>query len=118
MSRPFVYLIFVQAILIVFGSTSNIPVIHNVSLIMFDYNSTVINNISCDYCLCTMLLNSTIYSLNYFRNNNTCQLFFKSLETNSFLLTNNLESSIYFKSIPVINTREYLISSILFHLTL
>ncbi len=78
-----------------------IPVIHNVSLQMLDYNSTTING-TCDECLCQMLLNTTlIYSFNCFQNNKTCEIFSKSLKTSSFLLMNNSASSIYFTSLPI-----------------
>lgn len=78
-----------------------IPVIHNVSLRMLDYNSTIING-TCDECICSMLLNTaSISSFNCFQNNKTCEIFFKPLNTSSFLLMNNLMSSLYFISLPI-----------------
>ncbi len=45
---------------------NRIPVIHNISLQMVNYNSTIING-TCNECLCTMLLNLTlIFSFNCF----------------------------------------------------
>jgi hypothetical protein len=83
---------------------NRIPVIHNVSLQMLNYNSTIING-TCNECLCTMLLNITlIFSFNCFQNNNTCEIFSKSLDTNSFLLINNTASSLYFISLPTIDS--------------
>ncbi len=79
---------------------TRIPVIHNVSLQMPNYNSTTING-TCNECLCTMLLNITlIFAFNCFQNNRTCEIFSQSLNTNSFLLINNTASSVYFISLP------------------
>jgi len=82
-------------------STNNIPVIYNVSLEMLDYNSTIING-TCHDCLCTMIMNSTMISaFNCFQNNNTCEIFSKSLKTDSFSFMNNTASSVYFISLPI-----------------
>jgi hypothetical protein len=45
-----------------------------------------------------------IFSFNCFQNNNTCEIFSKSLDTNSFLLINNTASSLYFISLPTIDS--------------
>jgi len=83
------------------SSINIIPVIHNVSLQMLDYNSTTINS-TCDECLCAMLLNTTsISAFNCFQNNRTCEIFSGPLKISSFLLMNNSASSIYFASLPI-----------------
>jgi hypothetical protein len=83
------------------SSINIIPVIHNVSLRMLNYNSTTING-TCGECLCAMVLNpASIYSFNCFQNNNTCEIFSKSLTTGSFLLMNNSASSVYFTSLLI-----------------
>ena len=82
------------------SSINTIPVIYNVSLQLMNYNATIING-TCDECLCTMLLNMTsISAFNCFQNNKTCEMFYTSLETSSFLLMNNSASSVYFTSLP------------------
>jgi hypothetical protein len=94
------YFILLYYFAIIFSGMNRIPVIHNVSLQMLNYNSTTING-TCNECLCTMLLNITlIFSFNCFQNNKTCEIFSKSLNTNSFLLINNTASSVYFISLP------------------
>jgi hypothetical protein len=83
------------------SSIYTIPVIHNASLHILDYNSTIING-TCDQCLCEMLFNiSSISAFNCFQNNKTCEIFSQSLNTSSFFLMNNSASSIYFTSLPI-----------------
>jgi hypothetical protein len=83
------------------SSMHSVPVIHNVSLQMLNYNSTIMNG-SCNDCLCAMFANATpIYAFNCFQNNKTCEIFSKSLETNSFSLMDNSASSVYFITLPV-----------------
>ncbi len=88
----------------VLSSVKSIPRIHNVSLVMFNSNSTIING-TCQQCLCSVLLNTTSFSsFNCFSSNNTCQMFSQPLETGSFMLINNTRSSFYFFSWPIDGT--------------
>jgi hypothetical protein len=97
----FVFFLVFHYLDMISSSINSIPVIHNVSLRMLDYNSTVING-TCDECLCIMLLNATwISAFNCFQNNQTCELFPNPLKTSSLLLMNSSASSIYFISLPV-----------------
>ncbi|CAF1362913.1 unnamed protein product [Adineta ricciae] len=65
-------------------------------------NSSVFINGSCDECLCIMLNNPlSISSFNCFRNNATCETFSPNITTRYLLLTNNVESSVYFSSLPI-----------------
>jgi hypothetical protein len=97
----FIYVFLFHYSEMISSSMNNIPVIHNVSLQMLNYNSTIING-TCNECLCAMLSNSTSIScFNCFRNNKTCEIFSKSLENSSFALINNSASSVYFFSLPI-----------------
>jgi hypothetical protein len=90
---------------------TNIPVIHNVSLQAFNYNSTTING-TCDACLCAMLLNTTeISCFNCFSNNNTCEIFSKSFTIGSFSLINNSAASVYFLLLPINEIASTIIST-------
>jgi alpha-amylase/alpha-mannosidase (GH57 family) len=100
----FVYIFLFHYFETISSSVIHIPVIHNATLQMLDYNATIING-TCHECLCAMVLNTTsISAFNCFQNNNTCELFSKSLMTNSFSLINNSASSVYFISLPINNT--------------
>jgi hypothetical protein len=90
---------------------TNIPVIHNVSLQAFNYNSTTIDG-TCHACLCAMLLNTTQISyFNCFPNNNTCEIFSKSFTIGSFSLINNSAASVYFLSLPINEIASTIIST-------
>ncbi|CAF1449730.1 unnamed protein product [Adineta steineri] len=66
------------------------------------FNSTTITNSTCDQCICLMLMNVTpISSFNCFRNNNTCEIFSKSVVTSQLSLASNSNSSVYFISLPI-----------------
>jgi hypothetical protein len=97
----FSYVFLFYYVELISSSMTIVPVIHNVSLQMLDYNSTIING-TCNECLCEMLLSTeSISAFNCFQNNNTCEIFSQSLKTSSFLLMNNSASSIYFTSLPI-----------------
>ncbi|CAF3928853.1 unnamed protein product, partial [Adineta steineri] len=86
---------------IVSGSLTKVPVIHNVSMQILSFNSTTVINSTCDQCICLMLMNVTpISSFNCFRNNNTCEIFSKSVVTSQLSLVSNSNSSVYFISLP------------------
>jgi hypothetical protein len=88
----------------VLSSVKSIPRINNVSLVMFNSNSTIING-TCQQCLCSVLLNTTSFSsFNCFSSNNTCQMFSQPLVTGSFMLVNDTRSSFYFFSWPIDDT--------------
>jgi hypothetical protein len=104
MRRIFVYIFLFHSFEIISSSLSNIPVIHNATLQVLDYNSTTING-TCQECLCVMLLSETpISAFNCFQNNETCEMFFKSLTINSISLMNNSASSVYFILLPINDT--------------
>ena len=87
-----------------FKTTANnvivVPVIHNVSLQMFNASSTIING-TCHECFCALISNTTLISFNCFENNKTCEMFSKPLEMDSFSLVNDSTSSVYFLSLPI-----------------
>jgi hypothetical protein len=96
MWRIFVHIFLVHYIETRLISMNSIGIIQNVSLVMFNTNSTTINSTS-KQCLCAILLNITsCSSFNCFKNNNTCEIFLKPLETGSFTLVNSSASSFYF----------------------
>jgi hypothetical protein len=112
MSKLFVYMLLLLHFGMISSSIISIGVIYNVYLLIFNSNSTTING-TCDQCLCTMVLNTTLFSfLNCFQNNKTCQLFSKSFETRSFRLMNNSASSFYFFQLPFDNTTSTAVSSV------
>jgi hypothetical protein len=78
------------------AGNSYIRVIGNVSLVMSNTNSTLMNG-TCNQCLCAALLNSTmsISSFNCFHNNNTCEMFTLSLANGSYSLMPLSTSSLY-----------------------
>jgi hypothetical protein len=103
MWHVFVYVFLFHSFETISMSINSIPVISNVSLRVLDSSSTTMNG-TCQTCLCAMILNTTqIFAFNCFHNNDTCQIFSKSFITNSFSLTNNSESSLYFLSLPINN---------------
>ena len=110
MRKLFVHILLFYHFGMISSNIISICVIHNVSLLMFDPNSTTING-TCGECLCAMVLNTTSFSsLNCFENNKTCQIFPKSLETRSFTLINNSASSFYFFQLPIDNTTSTTVS--------
>jgi hypothetical protein len=97
----FVFVFIFHSIGTISSSINKIPVIHNVSLRLFGYNSTITNG-TCDECLCAMLLNTTLIStFNCFQNNKTCEIWSNYLKTSSLSLMNNSASSVYFISLPI-----------------
>jgi len=112
MWKLFVYILLFLHFGMISSNIISIGVIHNVYLLIFDSNSTTING-TCDQCLCAMVLNTTSFSfLNCFQNNNTCQVFSKSLQTKSFTLMNNSASSFYFFQLPFDNITSTTVSRV------
>lgn len=100
MDTVFLSLLLFEFVIRISSNIVSIPVIRNVSLQMFGYNSTTING-TCHECLCAMVLNKTsISSFNCIHNNQTCELFFQPLNTTSFSLISDTTSSVYLQSIP------------------
>jgi hypothetical protein len=96
-----IYIVLFGHLNIIASSMNSITVIHNVSLRMLNYNSTIMNG-PCQECLCAMFLNATpISAFNCFKNNKTCELFSNSLQSSFFTLTKNEASSVYFSSLPI-----------------
>ena len=99
------YIIFLNLFLLQYltgisSTTISIPVIHNASLQISGYNSTIIHG-TCGQCICKMLLKHiSISSFNCIRHNKTCEIFFEPLNATLFSFTNNTTSSVYFISLP------------------
>lgn len=80
----------------VWSNRTTVAVVHNISMIMCNTNSTITNG-TCHDCLCALMINAiSPFFFNCFWTNNTCEIFFRSFETGSFMLINNAASSLYF----------------------
>jgi hypothetical protein len=91
-----IFILFLHQLEVISSTAYTIGVISNVSLVVPNTNSSIING-TCNECLCTMLLNATpISALNCFRTNNTCEIFSSTLASESFSLMASNTSSFYF----------------------
>jgi len=94
----------IQHFATVSSSVKFVGLIRNVSLVMFNTNSTIING-TCHECVCVLLLNTTSFSFFIcFQNSNICEMFSEPLKTGSFTFVNNSASLFYFFSLPIDDT--------------
>ena len=84
--------------------------IRNVSLTVPQGNPTTING-TCQSCLCALLSNSSLFGLNCFSDNLTCQMYSKADQSKPFSLVYSSGSTFYFFSLPTYVQTESVTSS-------
>ena len=77
----------------------SVGIIHNVSLGFFNASTTIING-SCEECVCSLLANTSFFSLSCFHDNLTCQLHSQVDQNKPFTLSTSSHVSFYFVSLP------------------
>ena len=80
-------------------STVPFGIIRNVSLIVTQGKPTTING-TCDECLCALVSNASLFSLNFFSENLTCEMYSKVDQNKFFSLVDSVASAFYFVSLP------------------
>ena len=80
-------------------TTTSVGIIRNASLTILNTSATTING-TCEECLCALLVNSTVFSVNCFHENLTCQLHFTENQNKPFVLIDSANTAFYFVSLP------------------
>ena len=81
----------------------SIGIIRNASLNIVGASATTVNG-TCEECVCTLIANSTFFSLNCFPDNLTCQLHSVSDRNQPFSLIDGVSTLYYFLSLPTFVT--------------
>ena len=93
----------VTSVLAVKTAASTVGLIRNVSLMLYDVNSTTISG-TCQQCLCKLFLNGSYSSFNCNDDQLTCQMYWKDQQSQSYSLKRNSSNRFYFLSFPVNST--------------
>ena len=100
MWKTFIYLLLIYNRMVTESSATPVGVIHNVFVHRSDLNSTLVNG-NWQECLCQMIFGHAFSSFNCFTDTNTCQMYAKTNQSESFSISSQPNSSFYFLSLPL-----------------
>lgn len=95
--------LFFMDIFIVRTNAVSVGVIRNVSMILYDVNSTIVYG-NCQECLCIMNLKRNYSSFTCNDELRICQMYWKDQQSQSYSLVRNSSSQFYFLTFPIIST--------------
>ena len=102
--------IFFNSLRIAAGTAMSFGLIRNASLTIAQGNTTTIRG-TCATCLCALIADPSLFSLNCFPNNLTCEMHSKLDQNKPFTLMDSSVSEYYFISLPTFKESTSIVST-------